>query len=353
MTDAYVLMTAMPPTTGHYQLIEFAKNLADRVWVLFTTQPDEPLVQERLDAVYSMASHIGGHVYVKHYAQPMDPNPESEGFRHRWAGIMIGAGAKPGDLLVISERWGQWLAEMTGMDWRPYDIERSINGVKATRVRERPHDHWRFILPAFRKHLQVRVTIYGAESTGKTTLSKGLGYLFSDINPVVLPEYARPYLENTVNEITERSMTAIWEGQRALQRQSFVDHPLIIQDTDLWSTWGYWNYFAFHDDQGYAGPPNGRLPIPPPDKLSVDARELRSDLYIMPPSVLPFAPDPLRYGGDHREILDEDWIRYGQHLPNLHVLGDDPTQWTHEASRLIDDAMEEKAKLIAYDRHGY
>jgi hypothetical protein len=42
-------------------------------------------------------------------------------------------------------------------------------------------------------------------------------------------------------------MTAIWKGQLALQRQAFestVDAPFIVQDTDLFSTVGYWDNWA-------------------------------------------------------------------------------------------------------------
>jgi nicotinamide riboside kinase len=343
----------MPPTTGHLQLIQFAKGLSDHVVVMFTSQPDEPFAEERALALQVAIDRVASltHTEFIHYTRPMDPNPESDGFRDRWAGIMIGAGANPGDLLVISESWGRWLAEMTEMDWRPYDIAREINATKGTRVREDPYRNWDAILPEFRKHLQVRVTIFGAESVGKTTLAQRLREVHHGNSRfpacTVLPEYARPYLENTVNEITVRSMKAIWEGQRALQRQEYLDHPLIVQDTDLLSTWGYWKYWTERIDQkrnlGW-----------PPDQLYSDARELKSDLYIMPPSVVPFEPDPLRYGGDRREIEDDYWINLcsWQNL-NFRILGRAPEYWVSEATEMIRQEMKKKAELMVYDRNGY
>lgn len=367
-------MTALPPTTGHLQLIRFASNLANRTVVMLTTQPDEPFVKERVEAINAAISKMpwnGGSIVLKHYARPMDPNPDSEGFRSRWAGIMIGAGAEPGDLLVISEPWGQWLAELTGMDWRPYDIDRSINGVKATEVRGYPSVYWNSILPEFRRHLQTRVTIFGAESTGKSTLARRLRWAHTEypddgsdddaIFPkcTVLPEYARPYLESTVNEITTRSMVAIWEGQRALQRADWSEHPLVVQDTDLFSTWGYWSYFAWHDNnRSHVGTwvGEGRLPSVPPDQLEQDAWDLRSDLYLVTPSDgVAFAADPLRYGGDHREIEDDVWINQlrARGLNYVVLPRGSKSERLQEAVKLIKGAMDKKAESIAYDRHGY
>ena len=40
MTQAYVLMTALPPTYGHLDLVKFAGNLnVDRVVLFLNTQP--------------------------------------------------------------------------------------------------------------------------------------------------------------------------------------------------------------------------------------------------------------------------------------------------------------------------
>src|SRR5690606_20300337 len=73
------------------------------------------------------------------------------------------------------------------------------------------------------------------------------------------------------------------------------DRPYASQDTDLYSTVGYW---AMHSDQYGAVP----------EALFEDAAERKSNLYIFLPSVIPFEADPLRYGGDHREGDDNFWL---------------------------------------------
>src|SRR5258708_39946055 len=106
-----------------------------------------------------------------------------------------------------------------------------LNPVKATPVRADPLARFADILPEFQPYLRTTVTIFGVESAGKTTLSRQLA---TKLNGHWLFEYARPYLENTVNDITIRSMTAICNGQAVLQRQAaenFTNKPYISQDT--------------------------------------------------------------------------------------------------------------------------
>lgn len=148
----------------------------------------------------------------------------------------------------------------------------------------------RYLSPTSKRPL--RITVFGAESTGKTTLSR---HLAAKINATWLYEFARPYLELTGAPITPDSMTAIWHGQAVLQ--SMAPGDLVVQDTDLFSTVGYWEFPHWQPVLGTC-----------PKQLIADATRLKSDLYIITPSTIPFEPDPIRYGGDKREGSDEYWI---------------------------------------------
>ncbi len=139
------------------------------------------------------------------------------------------------------------------------------------------------------------ITIFGAESTGKTTLSRQLA---ADLDAEWVPEFARPYLETTSPRISEASMRAIWRGQRALQHESRRSpRVFVVQDTDLFSTVGYWQFSHVSASVG-----------PCPEALISDALALQSDLYLILQSNIPFEADPLRYGGDKRESTDAYWI---------------------------------------------
>lgn len=344
MARSYVLMTAMPPTTGHLQLIQFADLLADDgTTVIVCTQPHEPLPHERYQAlVRAIQNHGLTTVTVTHLHKTIEQDPSAPGFWGMWRDIMASHGTTSSDYIVASEPYGQKVAELTGSQFFPYDISRDINSTKATPVRSNVLTHYAKIIPEFQHYLQTRVTVFGAESTGKTTLSRQIA---EQLDAHWIFEYARPYLENTVNEITPRSMEAIWKGQAALQRQvsNLEGKPVVIQDTDLYSTVGYWEFPHWQTAIGDC-----------PEGLKHDAALLKSDLYIVTRSNIPFEQDPLRYGGDKREGSDEYWLNICEkyELPYILLETSNPDERLKQSLKHISAITKKKAKLLAYDRRG-
>jgi HTH-type transcriptional repressor of NAD biosynthesis genes len=283
-------MTAMPPTKGHLHLIQFARAVCDKVKVIVCTQPGEPFTQERWEAINSA---VGPFAAVEHLHQTVPQEPgQHDGFWEFWADVLESYGIEAGDVIVASEPYGLELANaIPGVTFLPYDVERSIYGGKATLVREDPLQHFDMVLPEFQPHLRHRVTVFGAESTGKSTLSRQLA---TSMNGHHLFEWARPYMERFEPLVTAPVLETIWRGQKALQHHAsgLIDKPFIIQDTDLFSTVGYWDQWDHN--------------VPP--ALALDARAGASDLYLITRSNIPFEPDPLRFGGDQRETTDEYWI---------------------------------------------
>lgn len=142
----------------------------------------------------------------------------------------------------------------------------------------------------------MRITISGAESTGKSALARGLA---ERLDGLYVPEFARDYLINEGSPaISIPHMYAIWHGQWALQNSLEVHiaqsagHD-IVQDTDLFDTFAYWA----HWDVGSIAP-----------FLLGDADSGASDLYFITRSNIPFEADSIRYGGDKRETEDDFWI---------------------------------------------
>jgi HTH-type transcriptional repressor of NAD biosynthesis genes len=282
----------MPPTKGHLHLIQFANSLGvTGTHVIVGTQPDEPFPITRVAALREATRAMPG-VKIHHLHREIEQNPESPGFRDMWRQILQSYGMAEGDYFVASEEYGKWCAEVTGGVFVPYDPYREILQAKGTRVRNSPARYFSDMIPQFQKYILQTVTIFGAESTGKTTLSKELA---KSMNGHFLMEWARPYLETCGTEITTDSMTAIWRGQKALQihaQRFFQDKPWIIQDTDLFSTVGYWDFWDMNTPEG----------------LVKDALAEQSGLYLITQSNIPFEEDPIRYGGDKRESDDQYWI---------------------------------------------
>jgi NadR type nicotinamide-nucleotide adenylyltransferase len=286
-------MTAMPPTKGHVALIDFASRVANNhvVRVILCTQPSEPFSIERRDSLVSHFAKVPG-VYIHTIHREMEQNADAPGFWNMWRNIMFEHGFTENDVVVSSESYGQRVADLFGAKFMPYDPGRELQNIKATRVRNNPVVHFDEMIPEFQKYLRKTITVFGAESVGKTTLSRAVA---ERLGGHWRYEYARPYLEMMGNEITDKKMFDIFDGQEAIQKQArhLVDKPFIIQDTDLFSTIGYWEMWK-----------DARAP----QDWEARAHSLKSDLYIILTQNIPFEADPLRYGGDKRESTDKYWI---------------------------------------------
>lgn len=316
----------MPPTKGHLHLIQFASRLGDQVEVILGTQPGEPFPMIRYRSLCQATSDLYN-VHINHMHCQIEQNPNVPGFWDMWHDIMIEYGAQKDDIVVASEIYGKQVADLFGGRFFPYDLDRDIYKSKARLVRDNPARYFHFMLPEFQHYMRQRVTFFGAESTGKTTLSK---LMARAKNGHWLMEWARPYLEVDCPEITTEVMTNIWYGQRALQEHAdfLYDKPWIFQDTDLFSTVGYWDFWDMNT----------------PKQLVLEAGVRQSDLYIITKSNIPFEVDPIRYGGTKRESDDQFWIDLCEkHGLNYVVLeSSDPIDRTQECYAMLDKHWKEK-----------
>lgn len=337
----YVLMTAMPPTVGHVNLIKFAAWTAPEVHIIVNTQPGEPYVYERVTALQREINAIGHEgIQLHHIHQTLPQAPEEceteFDFWDMWHRFLWERGFQRGDTIVASEEYGIPLAKFMKGRFLPYDPERELQFSKATFVREDTYENWDWIAPQFQPVLRPTITLFGAESTGKTTLSKGLA---QRIGGQWLFEYARPYLEMVGPEIDTQAMINIWDGQLATQRhgREIATQPFVIQDTDLFSTVGYWGFWQ---------------PETLPRQLELDAISHQSDLYIVMNSNIPFEEDPIRYGGGGRESDDQYWIDLCKRYDlNYHYMeATSPIEQLNEAVELAFVELDKRTKPLYYER---
>lgn len=333
MTRALVLMKSMPPTKGHERLIEFARGFSESGWVLMDTAPDEPLQTQRWDWL----SHkvIDGRGWTADWLRVDDQDSDSPGFWERWKERIDDYGQF--DFVIGSEPYCAKVAEVIGSQYIPYDPDRELAFSRATTVRTDPLGAFSYVAPDFQKHLRTTVTIFGAESTGKTTLSKALA---KSLGAEWTFEWAKPYLEIDGPEANLNRMNNIWHGQYAVEKNAekfAVDKPFIVRDTDLYSTLGYWLQPEWHERLG-----------PMPLGLQSDARHHQADLYIITQSNIPFEKDPLRYGGDHREQPDKYWIDLAEQyeLPYVVLTGHDKDARLINAGYLARKAFYEKNQKL-------
>lgn len=343
MTRAFTLMTAMPPTVGHINLIRFTAWLASEVHVVVNTQPGEPYVNERVVALEREINNIGhGNITLHHINKTLPQAPEEcdtpEDFWDMWHVLLHGVGYRVGDTLVASEEYGIPLSEYIGARFMPYDPDRELRWTKATDVRNDAYAYWHWMAPEFQKLIRPRITIFGAESTGKSTLSRGLA---DAVQGQWVYEYARPYLEMVGPEIDTQAMVNIWDGQLAAQNHANEiatdNDAFIIQDTDLFSTVGYWGFWQ---------------PESLPQQLELDAQRTKSDLYIVMNSKIPFEEDPIRYGGGVRESDDQYWldlcVRYNLHYK--YMTEETPVSQLDQALKWSTEILDDRINKLHYER---
>ena len=298
MANAIVVMTAMPPTRGHAYLIKFASEYLDaidggKVHVIVCSRPMEPIAgSERAQAIADHFRH-DNRIWV-HHRESIDPQYPSDhpDFWRMWRDVVLSKVNSIGsdDILFASDSYGIEFAQRLGCRFLPCDPAREIVDVAATKVRLDPIKHFDDILPEFSRRLTKTVTFFGAESTGKTTMSRFMAEHFSSH---WCHEWARPYLEMCGPEVTDERMANIVAGQVAAQKAvaALPPKPFIFQDTDLMSTLGYYQIYG------------GAIP----EHLHSAVKDTPSDLYVVMNSRIPFEHDRLRYGGDRRESTDEFW----------------------------------------------
>jgi HTH-type transcriptional regulator, transcriptional repressor of NAD biosynthesis genes len=297
----FINVTALVPTVGHQHLVEFAANFMEQIGgvlhVTISVRSFEPFGsgRERRRAFEEQFSHsnVVLHDVVDDHAPQSDDGTEA--FWDYWVKLAHSSThADKIDYVFASEPYGAKYAEKLGAEFIPCDIPRETFPVKGTPVRSDIMGKFDRVMPAFRQYLAKRITIFGADSTGKTTMARRLA-AHPTLGGTYLHEWARPYLECVGTEVNQSRMDNIsvgqWSAQRSVLRNGKTT-PFTYQDTDLLTTIGFFRIFN----------------LEPSYDVDEMFQQVKGDLYIVMNSGIPFEPDPLRYGGDVRESSDQFWI---------------------------------------------
>lgn len=135
------------------------------------------------------------------------------------------------------------------------------------------------------------IVITGAESTGKSTLTKALAKYFD--SPYI-PELAREYVEKLERNYNYKDVEKIARMQvEQFSKLQNTDVPYIFIDTWLLNT-KVWFEEVFQKS---------------PDWLIPEIREIKVDLYLVCDIDLPWIYDPVREnGGKKRKFLQNKYI---------------------------------------------
>lgn len=344
MANYVVLMTALVPTVGHKYLIDFANSLCepfDKVHVILNSLPSEPVAgQLRYNAlVKTYANNPNVVIHWLHKDVPQNP-ADHPNFWEVWRDIVLSfVSVTNTDYFVASEHYGIDMAKVLGCTFIPCNIYRETLPVKGTSVRRALPNSFAQVMPAFQNNLRLTVTLFGPESCGKTTMAK---WLAESVNGWFIPEWAREYLETVGIEITKQSMKAIQDGQFALQKTASMleNRPFVVQDTDLYSTLGYYELWGNGSDHDL-------------DLCEYRANKTASDLYILMNDGIPFEVDPIRYGGNKRESTTQYWedLLNRYKLPYYKVVDTDLDKQRVAVYNYVLNFYKQKfSKIVEYER---
>ncbi|HGG57580.1 MAG TPA: transcriptional regulator [Nannocystis exedens] len=232
MSRGLVLGKFMPPHAGHLFLVDFARRMVDELTVVVGTLGSEPIAGE-LRYRWMCELVPGSEVLHLTDENPQDPS-EHPDFWGIWRRSLLRILPRRPDVVFASEPYGQRLAAELGASFVPVDLERQALPISGTAVRRDPWAYWQYLPACVRAHYVRRVSIFGPESTGKSTLAAQLARRYGT---VAVPEYARTWLKSQKHGCKLEHMELIARGQGAAEDAlaRVADH-LLFCDTDPLAT---------------------------------------------------------------------------------------------------------------------
>ncbi len=280
MTRGLVLGKFMPPHAGHLFLVDFALRMVEELDVVVGTLANEPIpgaLRHRWMCELAPAARV---LHLED-ENPQDPS-EHRDFWGIWRRSLERILPRSPDLVFASEPYGERLAQELGARFVPVDLGREALPTSGTAIRRDPWGQWRHLPACVRAFYTRRISVFGPESTGKSTLCAALAQRYGT---VAVREYARTWLEHRRGECTVEDMTIIARGQAAAEDAlARTATGLLFCDTDPLAT-SLWSDALF-----------GEVPAP----VERVGRGRDYALTFLLDVDVPFVDDPVRYLPERR-----------------------------------------------------
>ncbi len=228
-----------PLHRGHLHLLDHALARCERLSVWMYSRPDfpempSPLRRGWLRALYPARLSPGLHLLPDAPNPPMNDEPDVV-HRAYVRSVLRGWGVFP-DAVFTSEAYGDELAADLGAAHVCVDRARQTVPISGSALRADVHAHRAFLDPVVYAHFVRRVNILGAESTGKSTLTRALG---EALGTAWVREYGRDVYEREQGQLNPAHFLEIARGQRALEAEAARTpgvHRWVFCDTDAATT---------------------------------------------------------------------------------------------------------------------
>lgn len=218
-----------PLHKGHMLLLDRALAQCQRVSVWVYSRPDFPTMPSPLRRNW-LRELYPARLFPQLELLPDAPNPplndEPDATHHAYVRSVLEGWSIHPDAVFTSEAYGDALAAELGAAHVCVDAARQIVPISGTQLRADVHAYREFLDPLVYAHFVQRVVILGAESTGKSTLTRALG---EACGTGWVREYGRDVYERENGLLTPEHFLEIALGHRALE-----DEAARAARTDRW-----------------------------------------------------------------------------------------------------------------------
>lgn len=234
MTTGLVIGKFLPYHQGHHNLIQYASERCDQLYVL-VGDSNKFAIPAYLRIMW-IQEDFPDAIVLQVPEEPFSKDNREWAWRTRFA-----LGFSP-DVVFSSENYGEEYAALMGAKHEMYDLERIGVPCQGHLILESMWENFQYLSAPAKAHFAKRVVIVGAESTGKTTLTRKLAKQY---NTVWTPEYGRTYADGKIPSLDffeERSWRTsefvhIVKMQREMENQLAHDaNKVIFSDTDSMCT---------------------------------------------------------------------------------------------------------------------
>ncbi len=247
MTKAFVFGKFLPFHKGHEAMINFALSKCDFLTVLVCCSDKESIPdtvrKSWIEKTFEKQKNV--EVRTFNYLESELPNTSetSKEVSEIWANIFKKQ-LPDYSLLITSEEYGNFVAAFMNIQHISFDIPKKLFPVSATAVRNDVFANWKFLPDSVKLDFAIKVVISGTESTGKTTLTEKLSKHF---NCSLVLEAAREIIANSNNFTVDDLHLVATEHAKRIDKTILADSPLVIIDTDIYTTKSY-SRFTFEKE---------------------------------------------------------------------------------------------------------
>lgn len=302
MSKGFVFGKFMPFHNGHEAMINFALSQCDFLSVLICCSDKELLpASVRMHWIAATFAHVPN-IEILTFDYNEDELPSTSVTSHEVSKVWSDMFMKifpDHSLVVTSEPYGDLVAGFMGIKHIPFDIEKKLYPVSATKIRADAYGNWDYLPESVKEDFITKVVILGTESTGKTTLTDRLSKHFK--SAYVLEAGRDVIADSNSFSMEDLQLVARVHAER-IADASVGNSPLLIIDTDIHITLSY-AQFAF-DQQ--------------PEVDEVIYRRNKADLYLYLNNDVAYVQDGTRMSEEernqldhsHRETLEKYQVKY-------------------------------------------